>query len=68
MKDAPQLLIEWSSPWQEFVAAIGPALRRSPPRQGFETRAGLFPFRGMLLAMLLEIAALAGMMAPAGSN
>ncbi len=63
MKDTPQLLIEWSSPWQEFVAAIGPALRRSPPRQGFETRAGLFPFRGMLLAMLLEIAALAGMMA-----
>ncbi len=59
MNDTPQLLIEWSSPWQEFVEAIGPALRRSPPRQGFETRAGLFPFRGMLLAMLLEIAALA---------
>lgn len=62
MTDAPQFLIEWSSPWREFVAAIGPALRRSPPRAGFETRAGLFPFRGMLLAMLLEIAALAGTM------
>ena len=62
MNDAPQFLIEWSSPWQEFVAAIGPALRRSPPRLGFETRAGLFPARGMLLAMLLEIAALAAAM------
>jgi hypothetical protein len=60
--DAPQFLIEWSSPWREFLAAIGPALRRSPPRAGFETRAGLFPVRGMLLAMLLEIAALAGTM------
>lgn len=60
MNDTPQFLIEWSSPWQEFVAAIGPAMRPSPPRLGFETRAGLFPLRGMLLAMLLEIAALAG--------
>ncbi len=57
MNDAPQLLIEWSSPWQEFVAAIGPALRRSPPRFRLETRAGLFPWRGMALALLLEIAA-----------
>ena len=62
MTDAPQLLIEWSSPWREFFAAIGPALRPSPPRFRLETRAGLFPFRGMLLTMLLEIAALAGAM------
>ena len=58
MSDTPQFLIEWSSPWREFVASIGPAIRRSPPRLGSETRAGLFPFRGMLLAMVLEIAAL----------
>jgi hypothetical protein len=58
VNDAPQLLIEWSSPWEEFVAAIGPALRRSPPRLGFETRAGLFPWRGMIAVLLLEIAAL----------
>jgi len=63
MNDAPQLLIEWSSPWREFLADIGPAIRPSPPRLGFETQAGLFPFRGMVLAMLLEIAALAGAMA-----
>jgi hypothetical protein len=62
MNDAPRLLVEWSSPWREFLAAIGPALRPSPPRLRLETRAGLFPFRGMLLAMLLEIAALAGVM------
>jgi hypothetical protein len=63
VNDAPQLLIEWSSPWREFLAAIGPAIRPSPPRLGLETQAGLFPFRGMVLAMLVEIAALAGAMA-----
>ena len=63
MNEAPQFLIEWSSPWREFLADIGPALRRSPPPIKFETRAGLFPFRGMVLAMLLEIAGLAGVMA-----
>jgi hypothetical protein len=62
MNDAPQLLIEWSSPWREFLADIGPAIRPSPPRLRLETRAGLFPFRGMVLTMLLEIAALAGTM------
>lgn len=62
MNDGPQFLIEWSSPWREFLADIGPAIRPSPPRLKFETRAGLFPFRGMVLAMLLEIAALAGTM------
>jgi hypothetical protein len=58
VNEAPQLLVQWSSPWEEFVAAIGPALRRSPPRLGFETRAGLFPWRGMIAVLLLEIAAL----------
>jgi len=62
VNDAPQFLVEWSSPWREFIAAIGPALRPSPPPQGFETRAGLFPLRGMLLAMLVEVVALAGTM------
>src|SRR5260370_2282888 len=64
MTDAPQLLVEWSSPWHEFRSAIGPALRRSPPRLSLETRAGLFPFRGILGTMLLEIAALAAAMVP----
>ena len=55
--DAPQFLVEWSSPWQEFVSAVGPALRRSPPPLGMETRAGLFPWRGILVVSVLEIAA-----------
>jgi hypothetical protein len=63
VNDSPRLLIEWSSPWREFLADIGPAIRPSPPRVGFETQAGLFPFRGMVMAMVLEIAALAGVMA-----
>src|SRR5216684_3139626 len=67
MIDTPQLLIEWSSPWHEFCSAIGPALRRSPPRLSLETRAGLFPFRGILVTMLLEIAALAAAMVPANA-
>lgn len=59
----PQLLIEWSSPWREFWLSVRPALRRSPPRLRMETRAGLFPARGMLLAFLVEVAALASLMA-----
>ncbi len=64
MTDAPQLMVEWSSPWHEFCSAVGPALRPSPPRLSLEARAGLFPFREILVAMLLEIAALAAAMVP----
>ena len=63
MTDTPQFLVEWSSPWREFVSAIGPALRRSPPRLRFETRAGLFPGRGLVVALLLEAAAVAAAIA-----
>jgi hypothetical protein len=45
----PNLLIEWSSPWQEFRSAIGPAMGRSPARLAGEARTGLVPLRGMLL-------------------
>ena len=58
MKEVPQLLVEWSSPWQEFVSAIGPALRRSPPKLNAEASAGLFPWRGILVALLVEVAAM----------
>jgi hypothetical protein len=57
LHESPQLLVEWSSPWQEFVSALGPALRRSPPKIDIEARAGLFPWRGILVTLLLEIAA-----------
>lgn len=55
MNHAPKLLVEWSSPWQEFVTAIRPALVRSPERLAGEARSGLVPYRGMLLSWVVEI-------------
>lgn len=57
------LLIEWSSPWREFWSSIGPALRPSPPKIRMEAQPGLFPGREMLLVLLVEVAALAAVMA-----
>ncbi len=59
MNDAPKLLVEWSSPWQEFLTAVGPALGRSPKRLAGEARTGLLPYRGMLVSWVLEAALLA---------
>ncbi len=59
MNDAPKLLVEWSSPWQEFLTAIRPALGRSPKRLAGEARTGLLPYRGMLVSWVLEAALLA---------
>jgi len=56
----PRLLIEWSSPWEEFVTAIGPALAKSPKRLAGETPAGMFPYRGMLAGWILEALLFAG--------
>jgi hypothetical protein len=55
MNDAPKLLVEWSSPWREFVTSIGPALGRSPKRLAGEARTELFPYQGMLLSWALEV-------------
>jgi hypothetical protein len=55
MVPTPQLLVEWSSPWQEFLSAIQPALRRSPPVLLMEARAGLFPWRGLTATVLIEL-------------
>lgn len=60
MNDAPKLLVEWSSPWQEFLSAVGPALRKSPKRLAGEARTGLLPYRGMLVSWVLEAALLVG--------
>jgi hypothetical protein len=49
-----QLLIEWPSPWQEFLTAIGPALARSPRPLAGEAQSGLFPYRNMPLVCLAE--------------
>jgi len=59
LNDAPKLLVEWSSPWQEFLTAVGPALGRSPKRLAGEARTGLLPYRGMLVSWVLEAALLA---------
>ena len=58
MNEAPKLLIEWSSPWQEFRTAIRPALQRSPEALGGEAPVGLFPYRPMLASWVLEVALL----------
>ncbi len=52
--DPPRLLVEWSSPWQEFKTAIRPALARSPKHLAGEAPVGMFPYRGMLFCWLIE--------------
>ena len=58
MNDELKLLVEWSSPWQEFLTAIRPAFARSPEHLAGEARTGLFPYRGMLAGWVLEAALL----------
>jgi len=53
--DAPRLLVEWSSPWNEFVTSIRPALSRSTARLAGEAPFGLIPYRIMLAACALEL-------------
>ena len=55
MNEGPRLLVEWSSPWQEFWTAIGPALGRSPRRLAGEAHTGLFPYRGILVSWAMEL-------------
>ena len=59
MTEGPKLLVEWSSPWQEFRTAIGPALGSSPAALAGETPIGLFPLRGILLSWGAEAILLA---------
>jgi hypothetical protein len=54
LHDAPKLLIEWSSPWEEFVTSIRPAFARSGARLAGEAPHGLFPFRVFLASLFLE--------------
>jgi len=55
MNEELKLLVEWSSPWQEFRTAIIPALRKSPERLAGEARTELFPYRGMLACWFVEV-------------
>ena len=52
--DAPRLLVEWSSPWQEFITSIHPALVRSERRLAGEAPFGLIPLRIMVPSYVLE--------------
>lgn len=52
--DPPRLLVEWSSPWQEFKTAFRPALARSPKPLAGEAPVGIFPYRGILVSWFLE--------------
>src|ERR1700687_2324194 len=52
--EPPHLLVEWSSPWEEFKSALRPALARSPKALAGEAPIGMFPYRGMLASWLLE--------------
>lgn len=52
--EPPRLLIEWSSPWQEFKTAFRPAFTRAPIALAGEAPVGMFPYRGMLVSWALE--------------
>ena len=52
--DSPQLLVEWSPRWRDFVDSIGPALGRSEARLAGEAPFGLIPLRIMIPSYLLE--------------
>lgn len=52
--EPPRLLVEWSSPWDEFKSAFRPALSRAPKALAGEAPIGIFPYRGVLAAWLLE--------------
>ena len=54
LHNVPKLLIEWSSPWQEFRSAIRPALAKSEEALGGEAPVGIFPYRGMVATWILE--------------
>ncbi len=50
----PRLLVEWSSPWEEFRTSIRPALARSEARLAGEAPFGAIPLRIMIPSWLLE--------------
>ncbi len=50
----PQLLVQWSSRWEEFVGSIKPALSRSEARLAGEAPFGLVPFRIMVPSYMIE--------------
>ena len=54
LDEGPKLLVEWPPRWDDFVSSIEPAFSRSGPRLAGESPFGLFAFRNMAVAMLLQ--------------
>jgi hypothetical protein len=54
LHDVPKLLVEWSSPWEEFVTSIRPALSRSTARLAGEAPYGLRPYLNMFTTCAVE--------------
>ncbi len=54
LPEPPRLLVEWSSPWEEFKSAVRPAFTRPPKRLAGEAPIGMFPYRGMFIGWLIE--------------
>jgi len=59
MNDELQLLVQWSSPWQEFVTSIRPALAKSARPLAGEARTGPVHRREMWMAWALEVVLIA---------
>jgi hypothetical protein len=55
VSDELKLLVEWSSPWEEFLSSIRPAMARSEERLAGEANLSMFPYRGMLVVWAIEI-------------
>ena len=51
-----KLLIEWSSPWEEFLSSIRPALRKSPKPLAGEAPTSLLPFHQVVASWIVEAA------------
>jgi hypothetical protein len=51
LHDAPKLLIDWSSRWDEFVTSVRPALSRSSAPLAGEAPYSLIPYRGVLVLL-----------------
>jgi hypothetical protein len=52
--EPPRLLVEWSSPWEEFKSSLRPAFTRTTKALAGEAPIGMFPYRGMLVCWLIE--------------
>ena len=63
-----RLLVEWSSPWEEFKSALRPALTRSPEALAGEAPVGIFPYRGILVSWVLECLLLIALIAVASTK